>query len=183
MAHLQLQITKTEKGSSVPLYKFRLPVAAHRVIRELLRVVNTLATLVALSVLKVSYPSSKRQLDWKHYAINIKGKYLNRHRFADDLAILAETYNIRLNPYMYVKKLKWKWAGQVARLQDQRWTRRVKSGKGQLGTRGKVNPTIRWYNGVKSIAGYNWLEVVPHRYGYIVEAFAYENGVFVQEDT
>lgn len=35
----------------------------------------------------------------------------------------------------YAKKLKWKWAGHVARLKDERWTSRVTTWKGPIGKR------------------------------------------------
>ncbi|CAB3226849.1 unnamed protein product [Arctia plantaginis] len=59
--------------------------------------------------------------------------------------------------------LKWKWAGHIARLQDQRWTKRVTEWRGPVGKRKKGRPSIRWEDEIKHIAGPNWIQTAQSR--------------------
>lgn len=55
------------------------------------------------------------------------------------------------------QKLKWKWAGHVARLQDERWSSEVTTWKGPEGKRRRGRPLARWADDVVEIAGPNWV--------------------------
>ncbi|KAI8437727.1 hypothetical protein MSG28_011961 [Choristoneura fumiferana] len=59
--------------------------------------------------------------------------------------------------------LKWKWAGHVARLQDQRWTKCVTAWKGPIGKRKKGRPRNRWEDEIKRTAGLNWMDTAKSR--------------------
>lgn len=59
--------------------------------------------------------------------------------------------------------LKWKWAGHIARLQDERWTKRVTEWKGPMGKRNKGRPCNRWEDEIKRTAGPNWIQSAQSR--------------------
>ncbi|GBP12471.1 hypothetical protein EVAR_75874_1 [Eumeta japonica] len=54
-------------------------------------------------------------------------------------------------------KLKWKWAAHIARMSDNRWTKRTTSWRGPDGKRSIGRPYARWSDDIKGVAG-NWLE-------------------------
>lgn len=59
--------------------------------------------------------------------------------------------------------LKWKWAGHVARLQDQRWTKSITTWKGPAGKRKRGRPHKRWEDEIKEIAGSRWIQTAKSR--------------------
>lgn len=63
----------------------------------------------------------------------------------------------------HAKKLKWKWAGHVARLDDDRWTSRVTKWKGPYGKRLKDRPYSRWADEIIKIAGPCWTQIAQNR--------------------
>ena len=54
-------------------------------------------------------------------------------------------------------KLKWKWAGHVARYKDDRWTLLATRWKGPAGKRNPGRPYRRWRDDIEGIAGKDWL--------------------------
>lgn len=58
---------------------------------------------------------------------------------------------------------KWKWAGHVARLQDQRWTKIITQWEGPLGKRKRGRPKARWEDEIRKITGPNWMEIAQCR--------------------
>lgn len=79
----------------------------------------------------------------------------------------------------FAQKLKWKWAGHVARYTDRRWTLAVTKWKGPKGTRGRGRPCTRWQDDIKAIAGDNWIEKAKDReiWQSLEEAFTREGSV------
>lgn len=67
------------------------------------------------------------------------------------------------NALSHAKKMKWKWAGHVARLTDQRWTKKVTFWNGPLGKRRKGRPVTRWEDDIKVTAGSNWRKIAEDR--------------------
>ncbi|GBP65045.1 Putative uncharacterized transposon-derived protein F52C9.6 [Eumeta japonica] len=59
------------------------------------------------------------------------------------------------NALTYAQKLKWKWAGHITRLTDQRWTSRVTRWTGPPGKRRPGRPLSRWEDDIKRTAGTN----------------------------
>ncbi|GBP18009.1 hypothetical protein EVAR_16954_1 [Eumeta japonica] len=53
----------------------------------------------------------------------------------------------------HCKKLKWKWAGHVSRMDDDRWTKRITTWNGPLGKRSRGRPMERWLDEILKIAG------------------------------
>ncbi|CAH2096381.1 unnamed protein product [Euphydryas editha] len=53
-------------------------------------------------------------------------------------------------------KLKWKWAGHLARMHDSRWTKRAVMWEGPKGKRKRGRPSKRWVDDIQAIAGEEW---------------------------
>ena len=63
----------------------------------------------------------------------------------------------------YSRKLKWRWAGHVARTTDDRWTIRATVWPGPAGYRRRGRPLARWVDDITHIAGRDWLRVASNR--------------------
>lgn len=73
----------------------------------------------------------------------------------------------------YSQRLKWRWAGHVARMSDDRWTSRLTSWPGPPGSRKVGRPFARWSDDLSKIAGKAWLSVAKNRHSWsdLEEAF------------
>lgn len=60
-------------------------------------------------------------------------------------------------------KLKWQWAGHMARSTDKRWALRTTIWSGPLGKRNVGRPRKRWVDDIISVAGENWLTAAKNR--------------------
>lgn len=63
----------------------------------------------------------------------------------------------------FSQKLKWRWAGHVARMSDDRWTCRLTLWRGPAGIRRKGRPVTRWDNDIIKIAGKNWKTIAKNK--------------------
>lgn len=63
----------------------------------------------------------------------------------------------------YSLKQKWRWAGHVARLNDNRWTIKTTLWAGPLGQRKRGRPNARWADDIKRVAGNQWLRAAKDR--------------------
>ncbi|RZF46617.1 hypothetical protein LSTR_LSTR002949 [Laodelphax striatellus] len=52
-----------------------------------------------------------------------------------------------------VRRLKWKWAGHVSRLQDGRWTKKVTEWEPSWRKRNIGRPRVRWKDDIVRVAG------------------------------
>lgn len=75
----------------------------------------------------------------------------------------------------YSKKLKWKWAGHVARLKDDRWAYKTTIWRGPIGKRGRGRPCTRWEDDIIKTAGFNWKQTALDRekWLYLEEAYTH----------
>jgi len=55
-----------------------------------------------------------------------------------------------------VKKQKWRWVGHVARINDNRWTKRIKNWCPYNYQRSKKRPDTRWRDDIEKFAGKTW---------------------------
>ena len=55
-----------------------------------------------------------------------------------------------------ITKLKWKWAGHVARMKDNRWTVRCTEWQVRDGKRSKGRPRRRWRDDIQQWLGATW---------------------------
>ena len=61
-----------------------------------------------------------------------------------------------------IASLKWNWAGHIARMTDDRWTKWILSWR-PPDTRGRGRPPERWTNDIKRIAGIKWQQKAMDR--------------------
>ncbi|GBP44044.1 hypothetical protein EVAR_85198_1 [Eumeta japonica] len=61
-------------------------------------------------------------------------------------------------------KLKWKWAGHIARMSEDRRTKRTTSWRGPDGKRSIGRPYARWSDDIKGVAG-NWKRETTNKSG------------------
>ncbi|GBP46289.1 Putative uncharacterized transposon-derived protein F52C9.6 [Eumeta japonica] len=82
----------------------------------------------------------------------------------------------------YALKLKWKWAGHVARLIDQRWTLKATLWRGPQGRRSRGRPLTRWEDETKRTVGPNWIQIAQNRdkWASLEEVFT-QNGILAEE--
>ena len=63
----------------------------------------------------------------------------------------------------FVLKQKWKWAGHVARLDDNRWTQRVTEWQPREGRRSRGRQRKRWRDDLVQLKGVTWRHDAQHR--------------------
>jgi hypothetical protein len=61
------------------------------------------------------------------------------------------------------KELKWQWAGHVARLTDNRWTKQVTEWIPSNGKRKRARPKTRWEDEIRKSAGVTWMRMARNR--------------------
>lgn len=77
-----------------------------------------------------------------------------------------------------ILKQKWRWAGHVARLEDDRWTKMVVQWRPRLGKRTRGRPPMRWTDDIKRVANYNWVQKAQNRQEWHLLGEAYiQNGL------
>ena len=62
-----------------------------------------------------------------------------------------------IDALQHMRKLKWKWAGHVARLSDERWTYLTTIWAGPSGKRARSHPKQCWVDKIEKHAGNHWV--------------------------
>ena len=62
-----------------------------------------------------------------------------------------------------VKKLKWNWAGHIARRQDRRWTKEILDWYPRDQVRPRGRPNTRWIDEIRQFAGIEWMRIAEDR--------------------
>ncbi|CAH2241823.1 jg16215 [Pararge aegeria aegeria] len=62
-----------------------------------------------------------------------------------------------------VAKLKWKWAGHIARRTDGRWGSKVLEWRPRTGKRSVGRPPTRWTDDINRVAGSRWKQAAQDR--------------------
>ena len=62
-----------------------------------------------------------------------------------------------------VKQLKWRWAGHVARMNDNRWTKRLTDWHPYGEKRSRKRPDTRWKDEIEKFAGVAWQRLAQDR--------------------
>lgn len=75
---------------------------------------------------------------------------------------IRETTGV-IDALSYTVRLKWRWAGHVARMSDDRWTSRLTSWPGPRGNRKRGRPRSRWADDIEGTAGKLWMEKATDR--------------------
>ena len=63
----------------------------------------------------------------------------------------------------YTLKQKWKWAGHIARLKDNRWTKRCTEWQPRRGKRSRGRPSRRWQDDITEKEGTTWIRKATDR--------------------
>jgi hypothetical protein len=61
------------------------------------------------------------------------------------------------------ERLKWDYAGHVARRNDGRWNRKILQWRPWAGQRSRGRPITRWYDDLKRTAGLHWVRTAEDR--------------------
>ncbi|CAH2107799.1 unnamed protein product [Euphydryas editha] len=110
---------------------------------------------------------------WK-FTNNIKNKIITCQRGMErSMLNIRKTHRIRhtkirnitqtIDALHHAQRLKFKWAGHVARLKDKRWTSKVATWDGPQGKRRVGRPYMRWEDDIKKIAGPDWIHIAKDR--------------------
>ena len=62
-----------------------------------------------------------------------------------------------------VKQLKWRWAGHVARMNDNRWMKRLTDWHSYNEKRSRKRPDTRWKDEIEKFAGVAWQRLAQDR--------------------
>ena len=62
-----------------------------------------------------------------------------------------------------IKEVKWRWAGHVARLNDNRWTKRITDWQPRAGKRKQGRQKTRWRDDLTSYLGTTWTRQAMNR--------------------
>ena len=62
-----------------------------------------------------------------------------------------------------ISRLKWKWAGHIARMPEDRWTRRVVQWQPRQSQRNRGRPAYRWADDLVATAGGGWARTARDR--------------------
>jgi Reverse transcriptase (RNA-dependent DNA polymerase) len=62
-----------------------------------------------------------------------------------------------------IKKLKWQWAGHIARIQDNRWTKLATEWIPLEGKRKQGRPAARWEDDIRKFQGVTWMREARNR--------------------
>ena len=63
----------------------------------------------------------------------------------------------------YTLKQKWKWAGHIARMKDNRWTKRCTEWQPRRGKRSRGRPSRRWHYDITEKEGTTWIRKATGR--------------------
>ena len=77
-----------------------------------------------------------------------------------------------------IKEQKWRWAGHVARREDNKWRKRLTDWTLREGKRNRKRPDRRWPDEIKENAGATWQQLAKSR-----ESWKRLREVFVQQWT
>ena len=84
----------------------------------------------------------------------------------------------------YTLKQKWKWAGHIARLKDNRWTKRCTEWQPRRGKRSRGRPSRRWQDDITEKEGTTWIKKATDRRQWktLMEGYILVDGQSLDED-
>jgi hypothetical protein len=93
---------------------------------------------------------SQRRMERIMVGVTLRNRKTNEWlRGATKVTDIVESY----------RKRKWNWGQRIAKMDEERWTRRVVEWQPRMGHRGRGRPVRRWRDDFKNIAGTNWFRV------------------------
>jgi hypothetical protein len=166
----RIKITWNKFWSHKEILKSTLPIKFKKQIMDSCLLPSlTYAAQTWKFTLKIRNKIKTCQRSMERSITNIKKTQKIRH------SIIRNKTNV-IDAVTYAMKLKWKWAGHVARMQDKRWTKNVTSWAGPSGKRKRGRPYMRWSDEIRKISGTNWTEKAQDRTNWLTleEAFTRE---------
>lgn len=108
------------------------------------------------------------------YTKKIRNRLLStQHAMERSILRLKKTYKTKnkdirhrtklTDTLKHALKMKWQWAGHIARYTDKRWTSLITKWSGPLGKRKKGRPKKRWVDDIIPFAGVNWMNTVKNK--------------------
>lgn len=82
--------------------------------------------------------------------LNIKRRDRKRN------TVIRQSTNV-IDALNHCKKLKWKWAGHIARMEDNKWIKKIITWTGPQNKRTRGRPKERWLDEITKSAGKDWL--------------------------
>ena len=80
----------------------------------------------------------------------------------------------KMQNIIHIKQMKWRWAGHIMRLTDERWTKKITEWWSINKTRSRRRPARRWSDDLKLAAGIEWSRIARDRdaWSHLGEAYA-----------
>ena len=97
---------------------------------------------------------AQRAMERKILGIKITDKIPN-----EEISVKTNTLNI----IKHITNTKWRWAGHVARMQDNRWTIRTTEWQVRKGRRPRGRPKMRWKDDIMKWQGATWTRTAKDR--------------------
>ena len=108
-------------------------------------------TIGLISKLKVAQRAMERAMLGVSLRDRIRNEEIRRRTKVTDIA-------------HRISKLKWQWAGHIARRADGRWGRKVLEWRPRTSKRSVGRPPTRWTDDLMKVAGRRWMQVASNRY-------------------
>ena len=97
---------------------------------------------------------AQRAMERKILGIKITDKIPN-----EEISVKTNILNI----IKHITNTKWRWAGHVARMQDNRWTIRTTEWQVRKGRRPRGRPKMRWKDDIMKWQGATWTRTAKDR--------------------
>ena len=97
---------------------------------------------------------AQRAMERKILGIKITAKIPN-----EEISVKTNILNI----IKHITNTKWRWAGHVARMQDNRWTIRTTDWQVRKGRRPRGRPKMRWKDDIMKWQGATWTRIAKDR--------------------
>lgn len=127
-----------------------------RVLNQCVIPVLTYATETWAFTAKTIHKMQVTQRNMERTILNIKRKDKKRIEWIREKTKMED---IRTT----IMKAKWRWAGHVARMREDRWTRKTTEWKPWNQKMSQGRPMTRWYDDIRKIAGRRWMTTAQDR--------------------
>lgn len=97
---------------------------------------------------------AQRKMERSMLGVTIKDKIRN-----EDLRKRSKMADISIK----CSKQKWRWAGHVARMNDNRWTKRTTEWYPRQNTRNRGRQRKRWHDDLMKLLGTNWTQIARNK--------------------
>ncbi|PZC84828.1 hypothetical protein B5X24_HaOG203818 [Helicoverpa armigera] len=139
------------------VFKSRLPLSAKKIVMD-----SVILPCLTYGCQTWSYDvktrnkiqTTQRRLERSYLGIKLKDKIRN--------SVIRKRTNLS-DALTFSLQRKWRWAGHVARYDENRWPLRVQKWMGPRGSRARGRPNTRWADDIVKTAGRGWLETAKDK--------------------